>query len=150
MGPSSRDETAVLPDTDERSVGEHRWEALLRPGRKAKPGSVLRFGAGGLEARVVATTDSAIRGPSETLATTLYTSPRIARTLTRSSDSHERNRRMADTYEKRARERRKQQKRREKLARKQNADPDAPRQETDASEYLMTPEDREEMEETEE
>ncbi len=50
---------------------------------------------------------------------------------------------MADTYEKRARERRKQQKRREKLSRKHNADPDAPRgEETDGNEYLMTPEDR--------
>ena len=49
---------------------------------------------------------------------------------------------MADTYEKRARERRKQQRRREKLARKRNADPDAPREETDGNEYLMTPEDR--------
>lgn len=54
---------------------------------------------------------------------------------------------MADTYEKRARERRKQQRRREKLARKQNADPEAPRQETDGSEYLLTPEDREALEE---
>ena len=46
---------------------------------------------------------------------------------------------MADTYEKRARERRKQQKRREKLERKRNADPDAPREETDGSEYFLMP-----------
>ena len=58
---------------------------------------------------------------------------------------------MADTYEKRARERRKQQKRREKLERKRNADPNAPREETDGSEYFLMPgEEPEGEEQTEE
>ncbi len=53
---------------------------------------------------------------------------------------------MGDSYDKRARAKRKQQERRRKLERKRNQDEgDEPKEEISGDEYLLTPEDRDEL-----
>lgn len=56
---------------------------------------------------------------------------------------------MAESYEKRARAKRKQLERRRKLERKRSKEEDEEKVEVSGDEYLMTPEDREAMEEEE-
>lgn len=40
-----------------RQLAPKRWEALVRPGKKLRPGAEVRFGGGRLTARVIETTD---------------------------------------------------------------------------------------------